>query len=124
MFGFSNFGEADHSAVDVSLINLIATPEKYHGKVVRVLGVLNLEFEGNHIWLSKEHWRNRVVKNSIWVSLNEAALGTTEKELSVFNGQYVIVEGVFNKDNHGHMGLSSGAIENITRLAEWRLPTN
>jgi hypothetical protein len=37
---------AGFAAESVSLINLIATPEKYQGKLVQVEGVCLIEFEG------------------------------------------------------------------------------
>ena len=36
---------ANQYAKDVTMIQLIATPEKYDGQLVRVIGVGNLEFE-------------------------------------------------------------------------------
>ena len=92
---------------------------KYDGKLVRVIGVAYLEFESNGIYLSKEHLENAVTKNALWIEINSQAVGKTEKELSKYNGQYVLVEGVFMKDNTGHMGLKSGSIMNITRFEPW-----
>ena len=113
------FGEANQDPIGVSLINLIATPDKYHGKIIRVIGVTRIEFEGDSIYLSKEHLENRAIKNAIWINPNYKAIGKTEKELAEFNGQYVLVEGVFNKNNNGHLGLYSGSIDNITRFQPW-----
>ena len=45
---------ANQYAIDVSMVQLLATPEKYDGKLVRVIGVGNLEFEGNYLSLNKE----------------------------------------------------------------------
>ena len=101
------------------MINLIATPEKYHGKVVRLIGVSFIKFESNGIYLSKEHLNNGVTKNALWLSFDFKAIGKTEEELSKYNGQYVLVEGVFNIDDKGHMGLKSGSIEKITRFDPW-----
>ncbi len=47
------YGKIQH----ISLINLIATPERYHGKWVRVQGVANFEFEGNALFLHKEDYK-------------------------------------------------------------------
>jgi hypothetical protein len=44
---------SDSLVEEVSLIQLIATPERYHGKFVEVIGYMNLEFEGNAIYLHK-----------------------------------------------------------------------
>ena len=115
------FGEANHSSIDVSLINLIATPEKYDGKLVRVIGISFLEFESNGLYLSKEDLENGVTKNALWIEINPQTVGKTEKELSKYNGKYILVEGVFIKDNTGHMGLKSGSIMNISRFEPWPL---
>ena len=113
------FGEANHKSLDASFINLISTPDQYHDKMVRVIGVVNLEFEGDAIYLSKEHLISGVTKNALWISLNLQALGKTKKELSKYNGQYVLLEGIFNKANNGHMCLFSGSIDNVTRFMPW-----
>ena len=116
------FGEVNQDAVDVSLINLIATPNKFHGKIVRVIGVSNIEFESNVIYLTKKHLVNGATKNALWISLDFHAIGKTENELSKYNGQYVLVEGVFDKESYGHMGLMSGTIRKIKRFMPWPPP--
>ena len=35
----------------VSLIQLISNPDKFHGKLVRFIGFVNLEFEGDAIYI-------------------------------------------------------------------------
>ena len=115
----SCYRRANQRAIGVSIINLIATPEKYHNKLVRVIGVGRIEFEGNTLYLSKDDYLYGVHKNAIWISVNYKALNTTEKELEKWNGKYVILEGIFNKKNTGHMNMFSGSIENITRYDLW-----
>ncbi len=118
-FVLFGFGEANRKSISVSMINLIATPDKYHGKLVRVIGVSNLEFEGYKIYLSKEHRDIGVTKNSIWISIDYDSVGKTEDKLVKYNGQYVLVEGIFDKDYKGHLDLNSGSIMNITRFMPW-----
>jgi hypothetical protein len=36
------------------------------------------------------------------------------------NNGYVILEGIFRADRHGHMGLFSGAISDIGRIETWK----
>lgn len=101
----------------VSLINLIATPESYHGKWVRVEGVCNFEFEGNALYLTKDDLRHCICKNAVWLEPDMEALNLSDGTLALkFNGRFVLVEGVFDKNHHGHMGLFSGAIKNVTRI--------
>ena len=107
---------ANQNAKDVTMIQLIATPEKYDGQLVRVIGVGNLEFEGNCISLSKEDLKYGV-GHSIWIELGEKAI--SYEEAKKFNGEYVIVEGIFDKDDCGHMDMFCGSIKNISRYDLW-----
>ncbi|HUL21797.1 MAG TPA: hypothetical protein VLZ10_10100 [Thermodesulfobacteriota bacterium] len=103
----------------VSLINLIATPEKYHGKWVRVIGIANFEFEGDALYLSQSDYKF-VTKNAVWLSLDTAVIKVDESTLAKeFNGLHVVVEGIYDMNDHGHMGLFSGAITNVTRILTW-----
>ena len=112
---------ADRTARGTSLVSLLGSPGQYHGQVVRVVGVALIEFEANGLYLCREHLDSRVTKNAVWMVLDFEAIGKTEAELAAFNGQYVLVEGTFNKDNHGPLGLQSGAIEQITRFMPWQV---
>ncbi len=98
---------------NVTLVQLIATPEKYDGQRIRVVGVGNLEFEGNAIYLSKEDLSYRIY-NAVWLDFDNNTSLSYEEAMQ-YNGKYVIVEGIFDKDNSGHGGLFHGAISNITR---------
>ena len=110
------FGTVKHPVASVSLMQLIVNPEKYHGKLVRVIGVSKIVFEGNSIWFTKEHYKYGITKNALWIVPDYKALGTTPQELKKFNGKYVLMEGIFNKDNHGHLGMYSGSLEKVTRF--------
>ncbi len=130
----SDFGQVNNAAEDVSIINLIATPERYSGKVVRVDGVLVLQFEGDAIYISKADAENSVSKNSISLQIDYSKLGIPEKEpsdpeqrkqmlskaksLKGMIGKSVLIEGFFDKNSRGHLGLSSGSI-NVTRVARF-----
>ena len=107
---------ANQYAKDVTMIQLIATPEKYDGQLVRVIGVGNLEFEGNCISLSKEDLKYGV-GNSIWIELDEKAI--SYEEAQQYNGEYVIIEGIFDKNDCGHMDMFCGSIKNISRYDLW-----
>jgi len=103
----------------VSLVNLIATPEKYHGKCVGVIGIANFEFEGDALYLSQSDYKF-VTKNAVWLSPDMAVLKVDESTLAKeFNGLHVLVEGIYDMYDHGHMSLFSGAITNITRIMTW-----
>ena len=99
----------------VSMIQLIANPEKYDGQRVRVIGVGNLEFEDCSLSLNKEDWKFSL-GNQLWLGLSPAISPAEAKQ---YNGEYVILEGTFDQHDHGHWGMFYGAIKNITRYEPW-----
>jgi hypothetical protein len=113
------YGKAASNSIGVSLIELIANPEKYHGKLIRVIGVTQIEFEGNQIFTSKEHYEFSVLKNALKINPDIEVLGVKEDKLKKYNGKYVLIEGIFNKDDTGHMGMNSGSIDKVSRFQLW-----
>jgi hypothetical protein len=73
----------------VSMVRLIATPDRYHEKWVQVIGYLNLEFEGNAIYLHREDFESGDPKNGVWVNLKMNG----PDDYKVFSGHYVIMVG-------------------------------
>ena len=106
----------DDTVQDVSLIQLIAQPEKFEGKRVRFIGFLRLEFEGNAIYLHREDFDHGISKNGLWINVPSDM--TKNQHLEV-NMRYVICVGVFRAGGRGHMGMNSGEISDVRRLQFW-----
>jgi hypothetical protein len=102
------------SLYDASIVELIATPEMFDGKRVRTVGFVHFEFEGNGLYLHKEDWTHSLYRNGLWVDLAKGVSRTDCQD------HYVLVEGTFRSGNRGHMGLWSGAVEEITRCMPLR----
>jgi hypothetical protein len=102
------------SLYDASIVELIATPEVFDGKRVRTVGYVHFEFEGNGLYLHKEDYAHSLYLNGLWVDLAKGVSGTDCQD------RYVLVEGTFRSGNRGHMGLWSGAVEEITRCMPLR----
>lgn len=103
---------------EVTIIQLLASPEKYDGKRVRVIAVGNLEFEGDGLYLGKEDLLY-YTGNCIWLDF----VGNTiipYEEIKQYNGKYVIVEGIFHKDDFISTNGFHGKITDITRYDLWR----
>ncbi len=96
----------------VSMIELIGNADKYDGKLVNVKGVGYIEFENQALYLTKADAEYHT-RNSLWLEFDE---GTITDEMLESNRKYVIVEGVFDKDNRGHMDAHSGTIEHVSRF--------
>ena len=102
-----------------SLLELIARPELYDGKRVRVIGFVNFEFEVNGLYISKEDWQRSISRNGLWIDPPERFETDSGPSRVQPNQRYVLVEGTFNARNPGHLGMWSGAIERVTRLDPW-----
>ena len=115
---FRDEGTGGQFAVeDVSLINLIATPERYDGRWVRVEGVCAFEFEGNALYLSRADRKHALTRNAIWASYDTLGAGLYDLPFTFkFGGRHVLLEGHFSSRDKGHMGMFSGALTNVNRI--------
>jgi hypothetical protein len=110
----------------VSMVQLLANPEKYDGKVVRVEGYLHWKFEDCVLYLSKSDGDYLIGKNGVWISSRAdpelQPLGDwfnkKKRQLVYFDERYVLVEGVFDMNEHGHMGANAGGITQVRRVLE------
>ena len=103
--------------IDVTMIQLIANPEKFDGKLIRVIGFLKLEFEGNVLYLHREDYEY-ALSDGIWVDVTLEI----KKHSNELNMHYVLLEGVFNSRDRGHMDMWSGTITKIQRAERWIVP--
>jgi len=113
----SNFRSTFIGTEEVSLIALIGNPKQYDGHHVRVMGFLNLEFEGNEIFVHKEDYDESISKNGLWVEMDRDSVQLPQVRACIKKN--VLMEGTFDANNQGHMGMCSGAIKNVTRLQVW-----
>jgi hypothetical protein len=92
----------------ISLVQLLANPEKYDGKRVRVVGYVHVDANASGIYLHKEDEEHHLLKNGLWVQLAEGVSGGACQD------SYVLVEGTYRARSTGHRSWS-GAITEITR---------
>jgi hypothetical protein len=98
----------------VSLIAVIANPEKYHNKKIIVDGYFTLEKEGEAIYVNKTDYENLFYKNAVYLFVNYDKL----KKYSIeppYKG-YVKIEGIFNKDKKGSYNFFSGSLDEIKEI--------
>jgi hypothetical protein len=89
----------------VSVAQLVITPERYHGKLVQVKGVLSVQPEAVGV-TAGEH--------SVWVNLTPEQYN----EYRNFNGMYGYVQGTYDGTKFGHMGMWGGTLDSVTRFGE------
>jgi hypothetical protein len=102
-----------------SLIELIARPELYDGKRVRVIGFVNFEFEGNGLYISREDWEQDIFRNGVWIEPPSGFQSDSAAAARHPNQRYVLVEATFRAGPGGHFGMWSGTLERVTRLDPW-----
>jgi hypothetical protein len=107
---------ADPKAIEVSLIQLIANPQAYDNKRIRVTGFLNLGPDGNAIYLHQEDFENVISRDAIWIDVPK---DMTEAQRSEARLHYVVCEGRFVAGRHGALGLYSGEITDVMRIDLW-----
>ena len=94
----------------LSLVKLIANPEKYDDKMILVDGFLRLEREGDVLYLHEEDYKYHLFKNGIWVVQNDLLM-TKAGDLS---NKYVTLVGTFGCRFKGHRSITSGSLNDIT----------
>jgi len=93
------------------MVQLLANPEKYDGKHVRVVGYLHFEPEANAIYLHREDVEHHLIRNGVWLSLADGVS---------FDGcqdAYVLIEDVYPR-NTGAQSAWSGTITRATRCVK------
>lgn len=79
------------AATNVSLVRLLAAPEQFDGKRVKVIGFVHLEFEGDHIYLHREDFERGLMPNGFPLGFRPDVY----KRGKSFNDRYVLMEGTF-----------------------------
>ena len=106
---------AQSDETDVSLVQLITHPDHYHGKRVRLIGYMHLEFEGDALYMHRDDYAYVIYKNGLALELTSSQRASAAK----ISDRYVTVEGTFNGKQGGYGGAFSGSIGGVTRLADW-----
>ena len=110
-------GSSPQQPLYVSMIQLIATPDAFDGKFVRIKGFVRIEHEGSSIYLHREDAEHGLYKNGLWLAVSDSATpGSKEAEVK---DRYALIEGQVNAKMTGHKGLWSGSVEKVTRMIAW-----
>ena len=94
-----------------SLINLIANPNVYDGKIVGTYGFLCLREEQNILYLHDEDYRHLLLKNGLTLRAQPEQI----RAMGDKNYQYVRIVGTFDAHGPGSHA-TSGVLGNIKRV--------
>ena len=81
-----------------SLLQLIADPAKWHGRLLEVSGWLEVREEETALYFHREDADMVIVENAIWVNVTPTTTWQRESR------RYCIVVGRFSATDHGHLG--------------------
>ena len=107
--------EGDHqSARIVSLAEVLAHPDAYHGKRISVIGFYHGEFEHSSLAVDEIASRKSTYERSVW----HGGVSTFADRSAIKdqNDSWLRVEGVFLRGPGGHLGLWPGVLDRITRI--------
>jgi hypothetical protein len=109
-----------HGPSKVSVIRLIANPDLYHGKPVRIDGFLHVRREGTGLYLSRDDANHLIKSNGLAISFGNDRSAWDSQGLSPerFNRKFVMIEGVFDKGLVGHMGMWPAGVREVWRVME------
>jgi hypothetical protein len=101
---------------DVTFLELMAHPEKYDGKRIRVSGYYRTGFETSGLF---EKEVNQSSFAGFW--LDDDSTFARAEDVHRPNDCYLTIEGVFNANERRHLGGWRGSIQNITRITKTKL---
>ena len=113
----------------ISIVRLLANPEKFDGSRVTISGYLHLQFEDAALYLSRSDADYLCSSNALWVEVSDSVrmfpIGREGQEDTVrtnkyFDFKHVTLSGTFRSAKHGHMGAFPGTIESVDVLIEDR----
>lgn len=97
----------------VPLVAVLANPERFDGQIVSVEGYLNLEFEGDALYLSRSDFENGLSGNAVWVDGPKFEEPEAREALT---GRFVSLTGRYVAGRRGHMGRFSGSFEDVSTI--------
>lgn len=102
----------------VGMIALLASPQKYNGKIIQTIGYLNIGsmHENDNLWLHEEDGKLSLFKNSFALDLSD----DQRKKFIHLNHTYVLIVGTLHSEGPEGTNMNSGIIMRISRLDGWQ----
>jgi hypothetical protein len=115
-------GTASETPQTRSIIEVVANPDKFDGKLISVIGYLRIEFEGDALYLHEEDYLHGLVINSLWIELPDKVDNVVE-QLQSLSSNYIFITGEFDAKKKGHMGMHAGTIKPTGKFGLWSKPS-
>jgi hypothetical protein len=104
--------------INVGMIPLLASPEKYNGKIIRTIGFLHIGpmRESDILCLYEDDGKFSLFKNTFALDLSD----DQRKQFLHLNHTYVLITGTLHSEGPEGTKMNSGIIVNITQLDGWQ----
>jgi hypothetical protein len=99
----------------VSLEQIVSTPDRFDGVLVRVSGVARVEFEGNALYLTRESFERRDHPGALWLNLG----WPVSKEILLLNGEEVLVDARVDAADRGNMRAFAATLTDIQHITRF-----
>jgi len=100
---------ADPDSRPDSMVAVLANPSAYEGKLISIRGFVNLEKDGDAIYLAADDYRWSITANAIWLHMPHCA----NRAGGAVTQGYMTVVGNFTSKLHGQANAWVGEIDNI-----------
>jgi hypothetical protein len=97
----------------VSVIQLIASPEKFDGKLISTEGFIHIGFESDMLYLGYEDYQHALLRNAIWFERNPEI----QRDREILDINYVGLTGVFVAKQISFAPFATGGITKISKAS-------
>jgi len=112
----------DPDPIPVSIINLIATPERYDGKLIQVAGWASIYRESHSLCLAE---KVPSTLDCIWMDYDflgipsdpDNAKKARQQLMTAIQHKFIVVRGKYDANMRGHLDMWSGSIAKIQDIA-------
>jgi hypothetical protein len=104
--------------VPVSMLQLIATPERFDGKSVGAIGYLVLHNGGGFLYLHREDSDFGLYVNALKIEFDRES----SSDDPAFDSHYLYLIGSFDAKDKGPLSAFGGSIKNAKVIALWSAP--
>lgn len=107
----------------VSLAELVANPDKYHGKTISVVAHITIDFENMTACPSEN---NTQMESCLWINIDDGTYKTEQdypryeamlQNWKRFNRQTVSIHATFDKGEKGHFSMWPSGLRNVTEVS-------
>jgi len=102
------------------MIQVIASPEKFDGKRLVVLGFLDFEREADLLFASKDKYDNVILPDTLWIDPTEE-MGRNKAMLHL---KYVRIDGIFHAGAQRRFRFAVGGMTDIRSCTPWSDPSH